>query len=240
MLRTKGWYGLTAFGKAVKQQSCPIDCARARDGGGSLHFLHEQRRGASAQRRLRLMRIRPVAVVKSPLPVHMRHQAPKPPTRLRELLSGRERLQARGGADCEDLPHDVCGHDSVEGYVQPMLPAGGSSLLGELRPWPRRVAASVVCAACILVALWLVVGLQLADAPIITPEVRRALSIMWVEGLEGGLSGAAAMVRVFRVPASQGVMRVASVPRPAHAHACANRPPTHLRTDESERRWCKC
>lgn len=141
------------------------------------------------------MRIRPVAVVKSPLPVHMRHQAPKPPTRLRELLSGRERLQARGGADCEDLPHDVCGHDSVEGYVQPMLPAGGSSrLLGELRPWPRRVAASVVCAACILVALWLVVGLQLADAPIITPEVRRALSIMWVEGLEGGLSGAAAMV----------------------------------------------
>lgn len=52
------------------------------------------------------------------------------------------------------------------------------------------------CAACNFVAIWWGVGLlRQADADIISPEVRRAFAIFWVEALEGGLSGAAAMVR---------------------------------------------
>ena len=138
----------------------------------------------------------------------MRHQAQKPPVRLRDLASERTsssprlqargvasspRLNARGGDECGELPDDVCGDDAG---AHSLLTAGDAS--GEL--WPRRVrrwlVAVLACAACYFVAIWWGVGLlREADADIISPEVRRALAIFWVEALEGGLSGAAAMVR---------------------------------------------
>ena len=138
----------------------------------------------------------------------MRHQAQKPPVRLRDLVAERTsssprlqargvasspRLQARGGDECGEMQDNVYGHDAG---ANSLLTAGDAS--GELWPrrWRRWLVAVLGCAACNFVAIWWGVGLlRQADADIISPEVRRALAIFWVEALEGGLSGAAAMVR---------------------------------------------
>jgi hypothetical protein len=161
----------------------------------------------------------------------MRHQAQKPPVRLRDLAAERTsssprpqargvpsspRLQARSGDECGELPEDVCGHNAG---AYSLLTAGDVS--GELSPrrWRRWLVAVLGCAACNFVAIWWGVGLlRQPDADIISPEVRRALAIFWVEALEGGLSGAAAMVRGSVLPGEEFPRDVISARR---THTCA-------------------
>ena len=140
--------------------------------------------------------------------VQMRHQNPKMQgsVRLRDVVVDRVELQGMRSSGstsiCTDTLPITCEESQAAGHAPSIENAafGAAQSPVEARKLSVRHAALLACAAgsSLLTCWWIVAGRNsLGQAMMVSPEIQRALSLFWVEALQGGLSGAAAMVGIF-------------------------------------------